>query len=125
MKRITRNVDLAEAWDLLENVPRACLAFTGDEGPQAEPVTIALEDDRYLVGIPSSAANSPTADDEAVLLIDAGSQFFDLRAVYVRGHVRTLETAEHCTRGFLWFVLEPTRAVAWDYGRMREVDNES
>ncbi|APB01065.1 hypothetical protein [Nocardia seriolae] len=125
MKRITRNIDLAEARDLLENVPRACLAFTGEQGPQAEPVTVLFEGDRYLVGIPSSAAGFPAVGDEVVLLVDAGSQFFDLRAVYMRGHVEPMSGIEHLARGFLWYALQPARAVAWDYGRMREAEDES
>ena len=82
------------ARDLLERVPRACVAFVSDEGPQVELVTVLFKDDRYLVGMPSSAASHPTAHEEVVLLVDDGVQFFDLRAIYVRGHVRPLGGAE-------------------------------
>lgn len=125
MKRITRNIDLVEARDLLERVPRACIAFAGDEGPQAEPVTVLFKDDRYLVGMPSSAASHPTVHDEVVLLVDEGLQFFDLRAIYVRGHVQPLGEVERLPADLFWFAVQPTRTVAWDYGRIREVDDES
>lgn len=125
MKRITRNIDLAEARDLLERVPRACVAFAGDDGPRAELVTVLFKDERYLVGMHSSAASHPTAHDEVVLLVDEGFQFFDLRAIYVRGHVEPLGGLKGLPGDFFWFAVQPTRAVAWDYGRIREVDDES
>ena len=125
MKRITLNVDPMEARDLLERVPRACVAFASDEGPQAEPVTVLVKDDRYLVGMPSSAASHLTADQEVVLLVDDGVHFFDLRAIYVRGHVQPLGEVEDLADDFFWFEVEPTRTVAWDYARIREVDDES
>ena len=125
MKRITLNIDLMEARDLLERVPRACLAFASDEGPRVELVTVVFKEDRYLVGMPSSAASHPTVDEEVVLLIDDGVQFFDLRAIYVRGHVQSLGAVEGLAGDFFWFAVQPTRTVAWDYARMREVDDES
>jgi hypothetical protein len=124
VKRVTRNIDLVEARDLLEQVPRACVAFAGDEGPQAELVTVVFKDDRYLVGMRSSAASHPAVHEEVVMLVDEGFQFFDLRAIYVRGHVQPLGGVEGLPGDFFWFAVQPTRTVAWDYGRIREVDDE-
>jgi hypothetical protein len=125
VKRITLNIDLAEARDLLERVPRACVAFAGGEGPQVELVTVLFKDDRYLVGMPSSAATHPAVHEEVVLLVDDGVHFFDLRAIYVRGHVQPLGGVEGLAGDFFWFAVQPTREVAWDYGRIREVNDES
>jgi hypothetical protein len=125
VKRITLNVDPLEVRDLLERVPRACISFAGDEGPRVEPVTVLFKDDRYLVGMPSSAASHPTVDEEVVLLIDDGVQFFDLRAIYVRGHVQSLGGVKYLSSDFFWFEVQPTHTVAWDYARIREVDDES
>ena len=125
VKRITLNIDPVEARDLLERVPRACLAFVSDQGPQVELVPVLFKDDRYLVGMPSSAASHPTAHEEVVLLVDDGVLFFDLRAIYVRGHVQPLGSVEGLAGDFFWFAVQPTRTVAWDYARMREVDDES
>ena len=125
VKRITLNIDPVEARDLLERVPRACLAFVSDQGPQAELVAVLFKDDRYLVGMPSSAASHLTVDEEVVLLVDDGVLFFDLRAIYVRGHVQPLGSVEGLAGDFVWFAVQPTRTVAWDYARMREVDDES
>jgi hypothetical protein len=125
VKRITLNVDPVEARDLLERVPRGCVAFASDEGPQLEPVSVLFKDDRYLVGMPSSAASHLTVDEELVLLVDDGVQFFDLRAIYVRGHVQPLSGMEGLRGDFFWFEVQPTRTVAWDYARIREVDDET
>lgn len=125
VKRITLNIDLAEARDLLEHAPRACLAFASDEGPQAELVTVVFTDGRYLVAMPSSAASHPPVHQEVVLLVDEGVQFFDLRAVYVRGHAHPLGGVEGLAGDFVWLEVQPTRAVAWDYARIRETDHES
>jgi hypothetical protein len=125
VKRITLNIDLVEARDLLERVPRACVAFAGDDGPQVEPVSLLFKDDRDLVGMPASAASHLTSDEEVVLLVDDGVLFFDLRAIYVRGHVQPPSGLEGMAGDHFWFEIEPTRTVAWDYGRIREVDDES
>jgi hypothetical protein len=125
VKRITLKVDPVEVRDLRERVPRACVAFASDEGPRVEPVTVLFKDDRYLVGMPSSAASHPTVHEEVVVLVDDGVQFFDLRAIYVRGHVQSLGAVEGLAGDFFWFAVQPTRTIAWDYARMREVDDES
>jgi hypothetical protein len=125
VKRITLNIDPMEARDLLERVPRACVAFASDEGPEAEPVTLLFKDDRYLVEMPSTAASHLIVDQEVVLLVDDGSQFFDLRAIYVRGHVQPLGGVEGLADDLFWLTVQPTRTVAWDYARIREVDDES
>jgi hypothetical protein len=125
VKRISLNIDPAEARDLLERVPRACIAFTSDDGPRAEPVTLRFKDDRYLVGMPSITASHLSLHEEVVLLVDDGVQFFDLRAIYVRGHVRPLVGLRGLAGDFSWFEVQPTRTVAWDYARIRELDDES
>ncbi|MUL81326.1 MULTISPECIES: hypothetical protein [unclassified Mycolicibacterium] len=124
MKRITLNVDVAEARDLLERVPRACLSFVDDQGPHVEPTILVVKDDCYLVGM-SAAAKHPTSHQEVVLLVDDGCQFFDLRAVYVRGVVQPQDGVEGPAEGVMWFVVQPTRAVAWDYARIRASDDQS
>ena len=125
VKRITLNVDPMEARDLLERVPRACVAFVSEDDPQAALVTVLFKDDRYLVGMPASASSHLTVHDEVVLLVDDGVQFFDLRAIYVRGHVRPLAGEEGLASDLFWFEVQPTRTVAWDYARIREVDDET
>ena len=125
MKRVTRNIDPGCARDLLERVPRACIAFASDHGPQAQPIVLVWHDGRYLAGIPEDADHRPGSGHEVVLLIDEGVHFFDLRAIYIRGQVKPAEAPGGAPVGRTWFEVVPLKTVAWDYGTLREVRDES
>ena len=58
VKRVTRNIDLGSAQDLLERWPRACLCFASEQGPQALPVSVVWQNGRYLAGFPSGSASN-------------------------------------------------------------------
>ncbi len=125
MKRVTRNIDPGCARDLLERVPRACIAFASDHGPRVQPIVLVWHDDRYLVGIPEDADRRPGSGHEVVLLIDEGVYWFDLRAIYIRGRVKPAEAPGGAPFGRTWFEVVPLKTVAWDYGTLREVRDES
>jgi hypothetical protein len=125
MKRVTRNIDPGGARDLLERVPRACIAFACDYGPQAQPIVSVWHDGRYLAGISEDADLLPGSGHEVVLLIDEGVHFFDLRAIYIRGLVKPAEAPGGAPVGRTWFEVVPLKTVAWDYGTLREVRDES
>jgi hypothetical protein len=125
MKRVTRNIDPGSARDLLERVPRACLCFACDRGPQAQPIVLVWHDGPYLAGIPEHADRRPGSGQEVVLLIDEGVHFFDLRALYIRGRVKQAEAPREAPAGLTWFEVVPLKTVAWDYGTLREVRDES
>jgi hypothetical protein len=125
MKQVTRNIDLTSARDLLERVPRACICFASDQGPQAQPVEMLWQEDRYLVGIPGDAGRQPDSGQEVVLLVDEGIYYFDLRAIYIRGRVKPAEAPRGTPAGRTWFELVPLKTVAWDYGMLREVRDEN
>jgi hypothetical protein len=125
MKRVTRNIDPGCARDLLERVPRACLAFASDHGPQAQPIGLVWHDDRYLASLPEETDRRPGSGQEVVLLIDEGVHFFDLCAIYIRGRVKPTEAPRGAPVGRTWFEVVPLRTVAWDYGTLREVRDES
>ena len=124
MKRVTRDIDPKDAQDLLEWVPRVCMAFAGEGGPQAQPMMFEWREGRCLAGIPENEDNKPNPGNEVVILIDEGLYFFDLRALYMRGHVEPIPGPEHAPVGYTWFELNPIKTVAWDYGKLREVDVE-
>jgi hypothetical protein len=124
MKRVTRNIDLWGARDLLERVPRACLCFASEQGPQAQPIVLVWHNSRYLAGIPQEADRKPGPGQEVVLLIDEGVHFFDLRAIYIRGRVKPAEAPRGAPVGRTWFEVVPLKTVAWDYGTLREVRDE-
>ena len=125
MKQVTRNIDPDSARDLLERVPRACIAFATEHGPQSQPVMLMWRNDRYLVGIPENAAQQPGPGQEVVLLVDEGLYFFDLRAIYVRGHVQAVEAPREVSAGCTWVEVAPVKIVAWDYGMLHEVSDEN
>jgi hypothetical protein len=72
MKRVTRNIDPSCAQDLLARVPRACLCFACDQGPQAQPIVLVWQEGCYLAGIPEQTERQPGEGSEVVLLIDEG-----------------------------------------------------
>ncbi|HEX9371215.1 MAG TPA: hypothetical protein VF897_09420 [Roseiflexaceae bacterium] len=125
MKHVTRNIDPDCARDLLERVPRACIAFASHQGPQAQPIVLVWHDRRYFVGIPEHAEKRPSEDREVVLLVDEGVYFFDLRAIYIRGRVQRAEAPRDAPAGHTWFEVVPLKMVAWDYGMLHEVSDES
>jgi hypothetical protein len=125
MKRVTRNIDPEQARDLLERIPRACISFASEDGPQAQPIVLVWHNDRYLTGIPEDADCRPVSDQEVVLLIDEGIYFFDLRAIYIRGKVKPIETPRDAPASHTWFEVVPLNTVAWDYGLLREVRDEN
>jgi hypothetical protein len=125
MKKVTRNIDLDSARDLLERVPRACICFASDRSPQAQPIVMLWQEGRYLAGIPKDAEHQPDSGQEVVLLVDEGIYYFDLRAIYIRGQVKPAEAPKGAPAGCTWLEVVPTKTVAWDYGTLREVSDES
>ncbi len=125
MKRVTRNIDPGSARDLLARVPRACICFACDHGPQAQTIVLMWQDGRYLADIPEDADRRPSSGQEVVLLIDEGVHYFDLRAIYIRGRVKPTEAPRGAPAGHTWLEVVPLKTVAWDYGMLREVRDES
>jgi len=123
MTQVTRDIDPADARDLLERPARACLAFAGPAGPQAQPVTLTMRDGRYFVAIPESTGVRPEPGQEVVLLVDDGVHYFDLRAIYVRGHAQPAQAPASVRPALAWLEVVPVKTVAWDYGAMRAVDD--
>lgn len=110
---------------LLESVPRACISFACDDGPQAQPIVLLWHNDRYLASIPADIEYRPVPGQEVVILIDEEIYFFDLRAIYIRGLVKAAETPMDTPTNHTWFEVVPLNTVAWDYGLLREVRDEN
>ncbi len=122
MKTVTRDIDPAQAQDLLDRAPRVCLAFAGEQGPQLAPVFVARQDHRILVGMIDHVGSLPVEGQEAVLLADEGRYYFDLRAIYIRGALQPGGKPPDDLKDCAWYELVPSNTVAWDYGSMREVE---
>lgn len=123
MKAVTRDVDPADVRDLLERPPRACISFAGEHGPECAPIVLLWRDGRYLVGVREGVVTRPASRQEVVLLVDDGIDWFDLRAIYVRGLLTPVDRPADAGAGagHGWFEVVPTKTVAWDYGQLREV----
>ena len=125
MKQVTRNIDPVCAQDLLERVPRACLCFASEQGPQAQPIVLVWQDGRYQAGIPLDADRLPGSGQEVVLLIDEGIYSFDLRAIYIGGQVKQASAPRDAPASRTCLEVVPLKTVAWDDGMFREVREES
>jgi len=128
--RVTQRVDvgdLADLADLAEAPPRAAIAFATDDGPTCLPVVMRRQADGILVGADPGALPSGGLPERAVLLVDDGRFWFELRAVVWRGRLEPASAppegaaGEPGDGGLVWLRLVPRRVAAWDYGRLREV----
>ena len=124
MKKVTRDIDPGSAQDLLERAPRACISFASDQGPQVYPVRFQWQEDRYLISLSAAADALPDTGQEVVLLVDEGTYYFELRAIYIRGLVKPADSLPGRSSGRNWFEVDPHKVVAWDYGRLREEGHE-
>lgn len=112
---VTQRVTLAEVDDLLAGPARACVAYVGPDGPECEPVVVRRDDGIRVGFLPAAAP--PGAPERAVLVIDDGAYWFELRAAVWRGTL----APDGDDDGLVWFRLDADRFTAWDYGQLREV----
>ena len=118
---VTRDVEVAALADLVENPPRATLAFVDRGAIQVLPVTARLAAGRHLFSLPFEP--SPDLEGlEVVLVIDDGWYWFELRGMSVHGTAKRVDPATaEASRSQPWYAIEPRRLLAWDYGTIREV----
>jgi hypothetical protein len=117
---VVRDVSPAELRDLLDHPPRASLAFTANGELELAPVAARVVEGRIFIAV-APDAKAPAEHGEAVLLIDDGWTWFELRGVSFRGSVAPVETAPAAgPPGATWFELIPHKTLAWDYGTLRE-----
>ena len=117
-KSVTRAVEPSELGDLLEDPPRATVAFVESSAVDILPVRARCSADAHVFGV--AAAMPPDLDgQEVVLVIDDGPYWFELRGISVRGVARRVESADAADH-LAWYAIEPRRVLAWDYGAIRE-----
>lgn len=126
MRRITHAVDPEKMWDLLERVPRACVAFVNAGTVEVAPVEFRLQEGRYWIGMSGSGSDPAPGPDEPVKLhIDEGTYYFDMRGIWIGGRASfSEERPETGSPALNWFQLIPEKFVAWDFGEMREVGTQ-
>ena len=123
MRRITNTVDPEKMRDLLERVPRACIAFNNAGIVEVAPVDFRFQDGRYWIGMSGGGSGPAPGPDESVkLLIDEGMYYFDMRGIWIRGRAfLSEELPEGGSPALNWLQLVPEKSVAWDFAAMREV----
>ena len=122
MRRISNAVDPEKMRDLLERVPRACIAFNSAGIVEVVPVAFRFQAGRYWIGMSGESGPAPAPDGPVKLLIDEGMYYFDMRGIWIRGRALfSEERPEGGSAELSWLQLVPEKFVAWDFGAMREV----
>jgi hypothetical protein len=107
MKRTTRAATEQSLPDLVAQPPRAHMSFVRDGSIEALPVACWRDRDCWVI-----RAAMPVPSGRAMLVIDDGVYYFDLRGLRYPGLVEApLDSGEQR------FV--PEKAIGWDYGSMR------
>ncbi|MEW6268054.1 MAG: hypothetical protein AB1689_02000 [Thermodesulfobacteriota bacterium] len=122
-RRVVRDVTPEHLRDLLEHPPRASLTLVVGDALEQLPVTVRHEHGRYRLAAAADALASVPDQTEAVLLIDDGWHWFELRGVSVRGRIARLASSAASgspAEGASCVELVPRRTIAWDYGTLRE-----
>jgi hypothetical protein len=117
--RVTQRVDPERLGDLLERPLRAAIATA--RGAEVDPVAVAYRrrEGRTFVGVPR-ALSPAAASEPVVLLLDDGRYWYELRAVTIRGRLAAATPPPGGDPQLVWLEVVPERAVAWDYGSLRE-----
>jgi hypothetical protein len=116
--RVTQRVPVEALDELVRRPPRAALALAVGGAVAAAPVALVRDGDALRVGIDAAVLPGDPLPERAVLLVDDGRAWFELRAITWRG---TLAGERHeAPDGLVWLTFEPTRVVAWDYGALHE-----
>jgi hypothetical protein len=117
-KRVTRDVEMSALRDLLDRPPRATVAFVDGGAVSLLPAGARCSVTKHLFGVLPAAAPD-LAGREVVLVIDDGPYWFEARGISVRGIAARVEPPSG-SGGLAWYVIEPRRVLAWDYGAIRE-----
>ena len=118
-KPVTRDVDPSAVRDLLDDPPRATVAFLERGAVELLPVRARFSADVHRFGV--LAEHAPDLEGrETVLLRDDGAYWFELRGISVRGVARRLGPPDpEGAVALVWYAVEPRRILAWDYASVR------
>jgi hypothetical protein len=121
MARVTQRVGPERLVAVLAEHARAAIAFDRDGAVDALPVVLRRRGDELWVGVAREVAPPEASFARAVLVVDDGSWWFELRAVTWRGHLEaSVEAPPAEGEDLVWLSFVPRGAVAWDYGALHE-----
>jgi hypothetical protein len=118
---VTQRVDPSDLDDLLGRPPRAAIAFADGARVETVPVAYRRHGGRHWIGVGPEDLPAAGAPERAVLLVDDGRYWFELRAVTLRGRlVAAPQPPPASASDLVWLELVPEHVVAWDYGTLHE-----
>ena len=121
MARVVQRVDPADLASVLAPHARAAIAYDRDGVVETVPVLYRRRGDQHWIGVAREAMAEPARFARAVLVLDDGSYWFELRALTWRGRIDQAPAEAAGDRDDLvWLVFAPIGAVAWDYGTLHE-----
>lgn len=104
---------------------RAAIALDRDGSADPLPALHRRYDDEHWVGVAREALPDVDTFERAVLVVDDGQWWFELRAVTWRGRVeRAGAPPFEGSTDLVWLRFEPRGAIAWDYGQLHEAPEE-
>jgi len=120
LRRVCRDVEPQAVGDLLENPPRAAVAFVEAEEVEVLPVRARMAGGVHLFAVCADVAPD-LGGREVVLVRDDGPYWFQLRGISVRGvAARAAAPQDESAEPLVWYAIEPRRVLAWDYATLRE-----
>ncbi len=119
MTRVIRDVDWTRLQPLTPETWRCCLAFVRHGDVDIAPVRATPHGATFRVELPRSVLTKIDLGQLVRLTFDAGTAWFELRAVTVRGRLVPPAFQDPDAERILCEVV-PDRIGAWHYGTLRE-----
>ena len=121
MGRGTQRVDPSALDSLAARPPRAAIAFTLGDRVEAVPIAFRRAGEKIWVGLDRSVQVGNETSTPAVVLVDDGQYWFELRAITWRGRLVPAHSPMPTLAAELqWFEFVVEGSVAWDYGTLHE-----
>jgi hypothetical protein len=121
MGRITQRVDPSALDALVERPPRVAIAFTHGDSIEAVPVAFRRDCGKLWIGIDRGLSVSNETPVPAVVVVDGGRYWFELRAITWRGRlVPAIAPPAALAADLKWFEFLVDSDVSWDYATLHE-----
>jgi hypothetical protein len=96
------------------------MAFAHDDGVEVVPVALRREGARLWIGVDRNVHVNNGTPQPAVVLVDDGRYWFELRAVTWRGRLVPAPPPPLEPSELRWFELLAEAAIAWNYAALHE-----
>jgi hypothetical protein len=121
MGRITQRVDPRALDALVERPPRAAVVFSRNDGVEAVPVAFRRDCEKLWIGMERGVPVGSGAPVPAVVVVDDGRYWFELRAITWRGHLVPASAPPPILGADLrWFEFLVEGSVSWNYATLHE-----